>query len=217
MKKIVLILLILIKVSSFSQVVSEVVKVDSTINKVNLYSNALSFFATEFKSANDVIQMKDAETGKVIGKGIVDKREITITISCKDGKYKYEIETTPVKKNITIILKTKEYGSWYKNGETLAKVYWIDGQVQIPLNEITYFSNTGTMGSASFNMVYGGVGKPAMTNKAYENWKNSVDTEVANLIKDYNDMSNPYEVKNKVIIDKIIASLKREMAKKTDW
>lgn len=38
--------------------------------KEDIYSRALAFFATAYKSANDVIQMKDKEAGTVIGKGI---------------------------------------------------------------------------------------------------------------------------------------------------
>ena len=66
----------MIAIQSIGQTITNIVNVDSTLKKTNLYSNALSFFALEFKSANDVIQMKDQETGKIIGKGIIDNRSI---------------------------------------------------------------------------------------------------------------------------------------------
>jgi len=66
--------------------------INSNHSKVILYSNALSFFANTFKSSNDVIQMKDDEYGKVIGKGYLsERRRVTITITVKDSLYKYEI------------------------------------------------------------------------------------------------------------------------------
>jgi hypothetical protein len=81
---------------------SEIVVVDSVLTKQTLYSNCLSWFAVSFKSANSVIQMKDLETGKIIGKGILNSKVtamginqtgntyVTITISLRNGKYKYE-------------------------------------------------------------------------------------------------------------------------------
>jgi len=101
MKK--LIILLLLPLFNFAQTeFTEVVQVDSTTKKTVLYSNSLNWFAKTFKSANNVIQMKDAETGKVIGKGILSAAPksmgvkgdgstwATITITSKDGKYKYE-------------------------------------------------------------------------------------------------------------------------------
>lgn len=38
--------------------------------KDEIYSRSLAFFANAYKSANDVIQMKDKDAGTVIGKGI---------------------------------------------------------------------------------------------------------------------------------------------------
>lgn len=86
---------------------TEVVQVDSSLKKDDLYRNAKMFFANEFKSAKDVLQYDDRAEGKVIGKGnfhiedlqntflviFTDKRDVnfTIEIFCKDGKYKYRI------------------------------------------------------------------------------------------------------------------------------
>ena len=48
---------------------AEVVQMDSSVKKDDLYRNAKLFFANEFKSAKDVIQYDDRGEGKVIGKG----------------------------------------------------------------------------------------------------------------------------------------------------
>ncbi len=88
-----------------SQVVyTEVIKIDS-VNKDELYNRAKRFFVSTYKSANDVIQLDDKENGQIIGKGIIvvnynmgiagyQKTNVyhTITITAKDGRYKYEIK-----------------------------------------------------------------------------------------------------------------------------
>ena len=82
---------------------TEVVKVDSTIKKDELYVNAKAWFVGTYKSANDVLQMQDKEAGVLIGKGIFEipyklfvgstrvSVNHTIKVYVKDGKYKYEI------------------------------------------------------------------------------------------------------------------------------
>lgn len=66
--------------------------------KDEIYSRALAYFATAYKSANDVIQMQDKEAGTIIGKGIftVSKStafivskylcDHTLRIDAKDGR-----------------------------------------------------------------------------------------------------------------------------------
>ena len=75
-----------------------VVEIDG-VSKADLYSKALEWFALRYNSANDVIQLKDEDSGKVIGKGLFKinyyTREPsiyhTISIYTKDGRYKYII------------------------------------------------------------------------------------------------------------------------------
>ena len=77
--------------------------VDTTMTKNQIYSLANEWFALNFKSANDVLQLQDKESGKLIGKGytqinvIVNKRgktssegpmSFTFIVFCKDGRYK---------------------------------------------------------------------------------------------------------------------------------
>ena len=83
---------------------TEIVKIDSSINKATLFLNAKMFFVNEFKSAKDVIQLEDRESGTIIGKGyftynwdmgknsyVEMKIWHTIKLTIKDGKYRYEI------------------------------------------------------------------------------------------------------------------------------
>lgn len=84
---------------------SDVVLLDSTIRKEDLYNRSKRFFVDYYKSAKDVIQLDDKENGEVIGKGLFKTMwqntafssfEVsvyhTVQISVKDGKYKYEIK-----------------------------------------------------------------------------------------------------------------------------
>jgi hypothetical protein len=87
---------------------TDVIKVDSTINKSELFNRAKAWFVSEYKSANDVIQMQDKDAGILIGKGVFDinynpwtdsifggdvKVDVShiIKLYFKKGKYKYEI------------------------------------------------------------------------------------------------------------------------------
>ena len=207
MKKIIMMMILLVCLAgmSFGQITSDIVSVDSTLTKANLYSNALTFFATEFKSANAVIQMKDSEAGKVIGKGIVDGREIIISITCKDGKYKYEIEISgcPIDENIKF--KVKNFGM--NAAKSIGKVVCINGKPTIPLDLISV-NGPGGVGGCTYTNGSG---------KNYEKWKIAIDNEMVELNKKYADLSNPNGVVNKPIIDGIISDLKKEMSKKSDF
>ena len=82
---------------------SEVVKLDST-KKIELYSRAREWFVKTYNSADDVLQMDDKESGKLLGKAFNDitfesimgsmfttRMFYTVKIYIKDGRYKYEI------------------------------------------------------------------------------------------------------------------------------
>jgi len=84
---------------------TDVVYVDSLTSKLELYLRAREWFAKTYKSATNVIQMEDKESGKIVGKALlnvymttfVGSKEdggyinYTITLYVKDGRYKYEI------------------------------------------------------------------------------------------------------------------------------
>jgi hypothetical protein len=81
---------------------AEVVNVDSVSSKV-LYLRAKEWFVHSFNSAQNVIQLDDKESGKIIGKGLFNVRTVTlgdhdagnvkftIEIQVKDGRYKFII------------------------------------------------------------------------------------------------------------------------------
>lgn len=75
---------------------TEVVKADS-LSADQLYGNAKFFVANAFKSAKDVTQLQDDNAKSVVckgnftgyrGNGFID---FTLSIQCKDGRYKYSI------------------------------------------------------------------------------------------------------------------------------
>lgn len=84
---------------------SNVVTIDSTINKNELFTRAKAWFVATYNSAKSVIQMEDKDAGIIIGKGVFDVQSggsglglfivpvrHTVSIYLKDGKYKYEIK-----------------------------------------------------------------------------------------------------------------------------
>lgn len=93
--------------------ITEVVHVDTSLKKDDLYRNTKSFFAEYFKSSKDVVQYDDREEGKVIGKGnfpVSDKNlledcdwnvNFSIELICKDGKYKYKIYNVNILEEVT--------------------------------------------------------------------------------------------------------------------
>lgn len=112
---------------------SEVVQVDS-VPKTQLHARAKEFFANTFRSAKDVIQLDDKETGTVIGKGfspfpiksggmqISFEMWYTIKIQCKDGRYKAEMYDISYRSDMTenyaeTFFDKKNY--YKKNGEPI--------------------------------------------------------------------------------------------------
>lgn len=83
---------------------SEVVYVDSSANKQELYARAREWFAKAYKSSNNVIQMDDKESGKIVGKALMQVYHkalganynsgyinYTISVYVRDGRYRYEV------------------------------------------------------------------------------------------------------------------------------
>ena len=112
MKNLITIFFIILSSSAFAQNIpidsitgkvsyTGVVNVDS-LKKEIIYSKAREWFVLTFKSADDVLQMEDKESGKLIGKAYQDiiikslvpittRMYYTIKINIKDYKYRYEI------------------------------------------------------------------------------------------------------------------------------
>lgn len=82
---------------------TEIVYADSTLKKKDLFKKAIEWVALNYNSANDVIQLKDEESGKIIVKGnmvvvinpmgFVFERRLkhTITIDTRDGRCRINI------------------------------------------------------------------------------------------------------------------------------
>lgn len=114
MKKL-LIFILLFPFSSFAQISD--LPIDSSTSlitysgvvqvagdKTELYSRAREWFAKAYKSSTNVIQMDDKESGKIVGKALMQvyhrafgKDHVsgfinyTISVYIKDGRYKYEV------------------------------------------------------------------------------------------------------------------------------
>ena len=81
---------------------TDVVQVNGA-TKDELYSRAREWFVTRYNSVEDVLQMDDKESGKLIGKAFKDimiglmgisvkkKMYYTIGVYFKDGRYKYSV------------------------------------------------------------------------------------------------------------------------------
>ncbi|MBC8319089.1 MAG: DUF4468 domain-containing protein [Bacteroidetes bacterium] len=194
-------------------IVSEIIVVDSTQKKSTLFSNGLTWFAYQFKSSNDVIQMKDLESGKIIGKGIfeyVDQngksipRHILITLAVKDGKYKYDIELEIVRE-YTIVMKAKCLNC----GKTTATVKYSDGHLRI--------TDIAT-GRGSYH--YDNQNVDWIERGNYKKWRAAVDAELPELRKKIEDEIKAQEKEQQEIdkqkINAFVESLKLEMVKVGD-
>ncbi len=116
MKSLITVILLLLYVGSYGQIIfpidkttgkitySEVVTLKDSISKDELFSRAKICFTHLFKNSKSVIQNEDKEAGSIIGKGNLKVYaralgtnydggfvNFTITISVKQGRYKYTI------------------------------------------------------------------------------------------------------------------------------
>jgi len=74
----------------------QVVEVDTTTSAEVLKAKARQWFVDTFKDANEVIQMDDAATNTIVGKGWSDYNaksgiHYTIEVACKQGRARYRI------------------------------------------------------------------------------------------------------------------------------
>lgn len=107
MREIILTLTLLCSIVGFSQEPlkwEEVVMLDSTINKEELFTRARHWFSNNFKSEKDVISIADKESGEILGNAVLEYTSkhfymgvvcvngyvnFKINIYVKDGRYKY--------------------------------------------------------------------------------------------------------------------------------
>lgn len=102
---------------------SEVVKVDSTTNKEELFSRARSWFSSHYIDSKAALDVQDKETGELLGNGSMDVMAIqtgsnqfpygivtyNFKIIVKDGRYKYEFSNF-IHKQVTYELGYIDYG-----------------------------------------------------------------------------------------------------------
>lgn len=199
----------------FSSDTSEVVTA-SGVEKATLYSNALTFFAETFKSANDVIQMKDPASGKIIGKGFLKDRKITITIEVKDEKFRYQITTEPYIENKEIRLENvNKLGSL--KGETYLSYGYVNGILVIDKDK-TYFDYDGFGGKGKYYYNntgdWNGSSQLIGTKKGREEWKENVDKSLNQIIDKLKIYDTPSEDTELITI---IKKLKDDVSKKDNW
>lgn len=201
---------------SVNKSIQEVVEVNN-LDKTKLFSNALSFFANNFVSANDVIQIKDEPSGKIIGKGIIkngnDSRKIKISIDIKDNKYRYTIDVEPFVEQKTIeIADINKLGM--VSGKTFVQYSYINGELSIDKDK-TYFVCTGNFGCNKEKYYYSGKNEIiGLSNSAKEEWKKNVDEKIGKIITDLLD--NPTN-KDDSEITFLISNLKKEMSTNDEW
>lgn len=105
MKKIFFLALLCLPALAHTQEYSGIVQVEGKTAD-ELYVSARKWFAINFSSANNVLQMDDPVSGKLIGKGnrIIEHKigkypanitmHFTLSVDIKDGRYRYQIYPT---------------------------------------------------------------------------------------------------------------------------
>lgn len=101
--------------------ISEVVEI--SMNKNKLYSNAQEWITRTFGDYKSVIQFEDPQKGRLIIKGlsrinyveqnqlgiIKEKMNYTITIDCKDNKYRYIISDIDITRSFIVLGHGNDY------------------------------------------------------------------------------------------------------------
>lgn len=81
----------------------KIVFLDSSLSASKIYDRALQWFVTTFNSVKSVVELQDREAGSIVGhpafrcelqEGLGKDGFVTYNISiwCKNGKYKYQID-----------------------------------------------------------------------------------------------------------------------------
>lgn len=106
--KLIIFIILLFPLLSDAQIHSEVIEVPGK-SADQMYKAAKEWFALTFKSANDVIQLDDPTERKIIGKGVKQVQALVggvpsylnihfnLLVQFRDGRYKYNIESTELK------------------------------------------------------------------------------------------------------------------------
>tara|TARA_R110000868_G_scaffold401649_2_gene677267 strand:- start:5506 stop:6075 length:570 start_codon:yes stop_codon:yes gene_type:complete len=189
-----------------------VVLVDSTVSKEVLFGRGMTFFANTFKSAKAVIQLSDPVSGKIMGKGIVNDRDVTIIIDCKDGKYRYDISVTPklITEEIPItVFKGRKWG--YMTSDTKITLIWVNGVLDIPLSGV-WFTPRGGTSFSYYTAMNAKIGK-----QYWVTWGNDVRAEIVRFKQKYSSVSDPNNSADQRILTLLTELIHSEMTKVDDW
>lgn len=152
---------------------SEIVAADGTA-KTELYARAKVWFADNFNSAKAVIQTDEKEAGVLIGRawsdisvstpfgGAANKLWYSVRISCKDGRYKYDISNFGEQGRITTTNLHPDIIPAEKSLQNLSKVKTDSWFGKILLSEQQQIEETATRLSSSL--------KAAMAKPAAGDW-----------------------------------------------
>jgi hypothetical protein len=212
MKQVILtVVMVLLTLIGYSQIPpSGVVSVDSSTSKEVLFGRGMLFFANTFKSAKDVIQLSEPVSGKIVGKCIVGDKKVTITIDCKDGKYRYNIELSPrliIERRV--ILRGRKYA--YLTADTHIKITNESGDIEVPLSDIKFKQSTGQ------SFTYYEAMNSNFMKKYWQKWDVDVKAEINKIEREYSNNLDINSSTNQRTLIHIIELIKGEMSKEDNW
>ena len=96
--------------------VQEIIEVDLTKNEI--YSLSLQWMANTFVDSKEVVEVKDAESGRLIGKGITYFTSVVVEIPCR---YTITIEAKEGRARVTIDSFTALWGEYHNKPRPVGK------------------------------------------------------------------------------------------------
>lgn len=110
MRKILFLLVLTLNLFAYGQEIQfeDVVKIDSTVSKEELYNRARSWLAKTYKSEKDVMSIEDRSSGEISGNGAIkyNPQSLFFGVDCargfisykiniyvKEGRYKYKLHS----------------------------------------------------------------------------------------------------------------------------
>lgn len=167
MKKSITLLTVLLSVFIFSQELKyeEVVKVDSTITKEELYNRARSWYAATYKSEKDVMSIDDKVLGEISGNGAIwyESQKFYAGVLCAKGYVRYKIN-----------------------------IYVKDGRYKYNFHSFVHEGTRcpGGGGLVSFGLLTLDKEHKTESNKGWREVKELVNTRMMNLIKSLEEAMN---------------------------
>lgn len=186
----------------FSEVIT------TNISKDAMFANAQEWIAKTFGDYKSVIQFENKDEGKLIIKGIskvsypqsntIEKINYTITIECKDNRYKYTISDIQIFVHSYIVGGTREF-----NYDITHEQHRVD--IQKNNNSIDYYN----VQIDSLNNIKKQTNKIEESIENYEQYKKGYKTKIEESMYFY---KSEYDS-----IFQLIESLKKSMQKNNNW